>query len=61
MVMKMKDLLMLYRNYLFALQEREEFGDKYGDTEELIKYYEKILKIKKNNGTTNDSHDDVHE
>lgn len=54
MVMKMKDLLMLYRNYLFAIQEREEFGDKYGDTEEIIKYYEKILKIKKNNGTTND-------
>ena len=55
MVMEMKDLLMLYRNYLFAIQEREEFGDKYGDTEEIIKYYEKILKIKKNNGTTNDS------
>lgn len=54
MVMKMKDLLMLYRNYLFAIQEREEFGDKYGDTEEIIKYYEKILKIKKNNRTTND-------
>ena len=54
MVMEMKDLLMLYRNYLFAIQEREEFGDKYGDTEEIIKYYEKVLKIKKNNGTTND-------
>ena len=55
MVMEMKDLLMLYRNYLFAIQEREEFGDKYGDTEEIIKYYEKILKIKKDNSTTNDS------
>ena len=27
----MKDLLELYRNYLFALQEREEYGDRYGD------------------------------
>ncbi|MBR2712708.1 MAG: hypothetical protein IKE73_03270 [Bacilli bacterium] len=40
----MKDLLVLYRNYLFAIQEREEFGDKYGDTDELIKMYEMKLK-----------------
>lgn len=39
----MKDLLEIYRNYLFALQEREEYGDKYGDTEELIEQYEKEL------------------
>jgi hypothetical protein len=48
-----KDLLMLYRNYIFALQERQEYGDKYGDTEEIIKQYEEKLKIKslgENNG-----------
>ena len=39
----MKDLLTLYRNYLFALKEREEYGDKYGDTDELIKMYEDEL------------------
>lgn len=42
-----KDLLMLYRNYIFALQTREEYGEQYGDTEEIIKEYERILKIKK--------------
>ena len=41
-----KSLLELYRNYLFALQEREEYGDKYGDTDEIIKQYEEKLKIK---------------
>ena len=40
----MKDILVLYRNYLFLIKEREEFGDKYGDTEELKKIYEKKLK-----------------
>lgn len=40
---EIQDLLELYRNYLFSLQEREEHGDKYGDTEELIKMYEKKL------------------
>ncbi len=40
----MKDMLILYRNYLFALSEREEYGDKYGDTEELIEMYEMKLK-----------------
>ena len=41
-----KDLLTLYRNYIFALQERQEYGDKYGDTDEIIKQYEEKLKIK---------------
>lgn len=45
----MKDLLELYRNYLFALQEREEYGDRYGDTDELIETYEKTLKLKRAN------------
>jgi len=37
------DLYITYRNYLYALQEREEFGDKYGDTKEIIEIYEKEL------------------
>ena len=49
----MIDLLMLYRNYLFLLQTREEYGDKYGDTLELKEMYEKklglVLKGKKEN------------
>lgn len=44
--MKELELLILYRNYLFALQTREEFGDKYGDTDEIIDMYEEKLKIK---------------
>lgn len=39
----MTDLLELYRNYLFAVQNRAKYGDKYGDTEEIIKMYEKKL------------------
>lgn len=39
----MTDLLKIYRNYLFLLQNNEKHGDKYGDTEELIKIYEKKL------------------
>jgi len=45
MVIEMIDLLTLYKNYLFALREREEYGDKYGDTDEIIKMYEMKLKI----------------
>ena len=41
-----KDLLTLYKNYIFALQTREEFGTQYGDTDEIIKQYEEKLKIK---------------
>ena len=41
-----KDLLTLYRNYIFALQAREEYGEQYGDTDEIIKQYEEKLKIK---------------
>lgn len=36
--------LEIYRNYLFALQEREEYGDKYGDTDELMEIYKNKLK-----------------
>lgn len=41
----------LYLNYMRALEIRQKHGDKYGDTEEMIKLYEKklekILKPKK--------------
>ena len=47
--MKELELLILYRNYIFALQTREEYGDKYGDTDEIIKIYEKKLGIKGEN------------
>lgn len=38
-----KDLLIIYKLYLYALREQQEYGDKYGDTDELIKMYEEIL------------------
>ena len=38
----MKDLLVIYRNYLLALQEIQEHGNKYGD-EDVIKVYEEKL------------------
>ena len=43
---KGEDLITLYKLYLFALIEREEYGDKYGDTDDIIKIYEKKLGIK---------------
>lgn len=42
----MKNLITLYKLYLYALEERERYGEKYGDTEEIIEMYEKKLKIK---------------
>lgn len=39
-----KDLLVIYRNYLFALQELEEYGNKYGDKEVIKIYEEKLIK-----------------
>ena len=38
-----KDLLIIYKLYLYAIHEQQEYGDKYGDTDELINMYEKIL------------------
>ncbi len=40
------DILTLYRNYLCALQERKENGTKYGDTDNMISFYEKHLNLK---------------
>lgn len=37
------DLMRLYLNYLFALDQRRLHGEKYGDTLELIKIYEEHL------------------
>lgn len=45
--MTTKDKLTLYRNYLATLEYNKEYGNKYGDTKELIEIYEKKLEIKK--------------
>lgn len=37
------DLLTIYHNYLYSLQVREEYGNIYGDTDELISMYEEKL------------------
>jgi hypothetical protein len=38
-----EDIYKLYLNYMKSIEARKEYGDKYGDTEELIKMYEKKL------------------
>ena len=43
----MKDELQMYMNYLYALRERQEYGNQYGDTKEIINMYENDLGIKK--------------
>lgn len=43
----MKDELQMYKNYLYALREKEKYGNQYGDTDEIIKMYENDLNIKK--------------
>ena len=51
----------LYLNYMRALDYREKYGDKYGDTEEMIKLYEKklekILKPKKTLSLEKEKHE----
>jgi len=42
----MKDTLQMYMNYLYSLRERQEYGNQYGDTDEIINMYEKDLGIK---------------
>lgn len=37
------NLLTIYRNYLFAIEERLLYGEKYGDTNEMMEIYEKKL------------------
>ena len=43
----MKNLITLYKLYLYALEERERYGEKYVDPEDIIEMYEIKLKIKK--------------
>lgn len=38
------DLFTIYKNYLYSLKIKEEYGSKYGDTNEIIKMYEEELK-----------------
>lgn len=40
----MKDnIIEIYMNYLHAIRMHEEYGDKYGDTDDIIKYYEEKI------------------
>ncbi len=43
----MKDTLQMYKNYLYALRVRQEYGNQYVYTDEIIKMYENDLGIKK--------------
>ena len=54
--MTTKDKLTLYRNYLATLEYHQEYGNKYGDTKELIEIYEKKLEIKKDERRTNEAY-----
>ena len=38
------DLFTLYRNYLACIQAYEQFGDQYGDSINIIRRYEAMLK-----------------
>ena len=51
----MKDTLQIYKNYLFALREKQLHGDKYGDNDELIKIYEDLLGITPDNERKNEN------
>ena len=55
----MKDTLQMYKNYLYALRERQEYGNQYGDTDEIIKMYEDVLGIKKLEPTTDKFEEDT--
>ena len=39
-----ENILEIYMNYLYAIRMREEYGDLYGDTDDIIKYYENRIK-----------------
>ena len=40
----MIDIYIIYNNYLHALEIRKQYGDNYGDTDEIINMFEEILK-----------------
>ena len=44
-----ENIIEIYMNYLYALRIREEYGDLYGDTDEIIEYYESKLNKYLNN------------
>ena len=39
-----ENIIEIYMNYLYAIRMHEEYGDTYGDTDEIIKHYEKKLR-----------------
>ena len=51
----------LYLNYMRALEIRQKYGDKYGDTDDMLKLYEKklekILKPKKTLSLEKEKHE----
>ena len=47
-----ENIIEIYLNYLHAIRMHEEYGDLYGDTYEIIKYYEN--KINKYLSNTDD-------
>ena len=47
-----ENIIEIYLNYLHTIRIREEYGDLYGDTDEIIKYYEN--KINKYLSNTDD-------
>jgi len=55
----MKDTLQIYKNYLYALRERQEYGNQYGDTDEIIKMYEDDLGIKRKEDIMQDKFEEV--
>lgn len=38
-----ENIIEIYNNYIHLIQNNQEYGDKYGDTKELIEIYEKKL------------------
>ena len=38
-----KNILELFKNYLHSIEIKKEYGELYGDTDELINMYEKEL------------------
>ena len=47
-----ENIIEIYSNYLYAIRMHEEYGDTYGDTDEIIKHYEN--KINKYLSNTDD-------
>ena len=47
-----ENIIEIYLNYLYAIRMHEEYGHLYGDTDDIIKYYEN--KINKYLSNTDD-------